>query len=100
MGVMDQLVFTFETELWLYSGKSAWHFVTLPEKVSAEIRFFRPEAKGFMPVPVKATIGGTVWKTSLFPDRKHNSHLLAVKADVRKREKLVAGDVVEVTLSI
>jgi hypothetical protein len=98
--VMDELVFTFEAELWIYSGKGAWHFVTLPESASVEIRFFRPHAKGFKPVAVKATIGNSTWKTSVFPDSKRKSHLLAVKAEVRKREKLVAGQVVEVRIEV
>ncbi len=38
------LTFTFKTQLWLYSGKGAWHFVTLLEAAAAEIKFFTPEA--------------------------------------------------------
>jgi hypothetical protein len=90
--------FTFKAKLWLYSGKGAWHFVTLPQEAAAEIKFFSPNAKGFMPIPVKATIGATTWKTSVFPDSKSGSYLLAVKAEVRKKEKLSADDEVEVRL--
>jgi hypothetical protein len=93
------LTHTFTAKLWLYNGKGAWHFVTLPQEVAAQIRFFTPNAKGFMPIPVKATIGATTWKTSVFPDSKSGSYLLAVKADVRKREKLAADDVTDVTLT-
>lgn len=97
---MRDLTYTFKAKLWLYSGKGAWHFVTLPEEAGAEIRFFTPEAKGFMPVPVKARIGETTWKTSVFPDKKSGSYLLAVKADVRQREKIAVGDDVDVMVML
>lgn len=92
------LTFTFKTRLWLYSGKGAWHFVTLPQEAAAEIKFFSPQAKGFMPIPVRAKIGDTTWKTSVFPDSKSGSYLLAVKAEVRKKERLAVGDEVVVRL--
>jgi hypothetical protein len=97
---MLNLCYTFTAELWLYSGKGAWHFVTLPADAAREIRFFSPQAKGFTPIKVKATIGETTWKTSVFPDSKSESFLLAVKADVRKRENIAAGDIVNVQVNI
>jgi Domain of unknown function (DUF1905) len=92
--------FTFTAQLWLYSGKGAWHFVTLPRDAADEIKFFNPTAKGFMPIKVSATLGETTWKTSIFPDSKSGSYLLAVKADVRKKENLSAGDTVHVSVSV
>jgi hypothetical protein len=96
---MDTLSFTFTAPLWLYHGKGAWHFVTLPKEAADEIRFFNPTARGFRPIAVTATIGKTKWKTSVFPDAKSGSYLLAVKADVRKAEKIAAGDMLEVTVT-
>ncbi len=97
---MDQPSYRFTATLWIYSGKGAWHFLTLPKDVAEGIRFFSGSAKGFMPVAVTATIGKTTWKTSVFPDSKSGSYLLAVKAEVRKTEKLAGGDecAVRVTL--
>lgn len=97
---MDRIEHSFKARLWLYQGKGAWHFVTLPKAAADEIRFFNPLAKGFMPVACMATIGRTTWKTSVFPDSKSGSYLLAVKADVRKAEKLRAGDTVKVTVAL
>jgi hypothetical protein len=98
--VSGPLQFEFSAELWVYSGKGAWHFVTLPAKAADEIKFFNAGAKGFMPVACVATIGATTWKTSLFPDSKSGSYLLAVKAEVRKAEKLAAGEKVKVRLEV
>jgi Domain of unknown function (DUF1905) len=92
--------FTFTAPLWLYAGKGAWHFVTLPKCAADEIKFFNSSAKGFMPIAVTAQINDTVWKTSIFPDSKSGSYLLAVKAAVRKTENLKAGDDVMLTLSV
>jgi hypothetical protein len=97
---MQPLTYHFSAALWLYSGKGAWHFITLPKEAGDEIRFFNGTAKGFMPIPVVATIGSTQWKTSIFPDSKSGSYLLAVKADVRKRERLVAGNECEVQIIV
>jgi Domain of unknown function (DUF1905) len=92
--------FTFTSPLWLYSGKGAWHFVTLPREAAEEIKFFNATAKGFMPIAVVASINSTIWKTSIFPDSKSGSYLLAIKAAVRKSENLNAGDDVIVTLKV
>lgn len=49
---------------------------------------------------VSARIGRTEWKTSLFADTKANAYLLPVKADVRKQERLAAGDLVAVEITV
>ncbi len=93
------LHFTFTAPLWLYSGKGAWHFITLPVLVAEEIRFFYPTVKGFTPIKVTAAIGHTSWKTAVFPDSKSGSYLIAIKASVRKMQHLKIGDAVEISIS-
>lgn len=97
---MEQLEFKFNAMIWVYSGKGAWHFVTLPIDAADGIRFFNGSPKGFTPIAVKATIGGTTWKTSVFPDKKSGSYLLAIKAAVRKAEGLVADQEILVHLLV
>ncbi|WP_343562511.1 DUF1905 domain-containing protein [Kiloniella sp. b19] len=89
---MMDLDFHFEAELWLYSGKASWYFVTVPNETSEQIRMFQPGRRGFGSVRVRVSIGETNWKTSLFPDRASGCFFLPVKADVRKKEKLGVGD--------
>ncbi|MCB1247564.1 MAG: DUF1905 domain-containing protein, partial [Acidimicrobiia bacterium] len=63
--------FTFSAALWLAEVEGAsWVFVTLPEDVSDEIEESVPSKGGFGSVRVEVTIGGSVWRTSLFPDTK------------------------------
>ena len=87
--------------LWIWSGESAsWHFITVPEAMASEIRaesFAR--RGGFGSVRVEATIGDVTWRTSVFP-QKNGGYILPVKADVRRRAEIGAGDEVELFLEI
>jgi len=88
--------------LWIWKGEAAgrWFFLTIPEEQSGE---FRAEAfgapRGFGSVRVEATIGNITWRTSVFP-LNSGGYLLPVKADVRKRAMLAAGDELTVELRI
>ena len=97
---MIDLNFTFTAELWRHSGAAAWYFLSLPKEISEQIKFFRSERVGFGTLRIKSTIGRTTWKTSLFPDKRSNSFLLPIKADVRKRESITHGDQVKVEISV
>jgi len=37
---MIEINFTFIGKCWLWQGKGAWHFITLPQDKSEEIKFF------------------------------------------------------------
>jgi Domain of unknown function (DUF1905) len=84
--------FPFTSQLWKYSGASAWHFVTLPQDVSTRIKFLQSGRRGFGSVRVFATVGASRFETSVFPDSKSGSYLLPVKAAIRKIEKIGHGD--------
>jgi hypothetical protein len=44
--------------------------------------------------------GGTSWKTSIFPDKKTGTYLLPLRASVRKREKIAAGDKIAFSVEV
>jgi hypothetical protein len=93
--------FKMRAKVWLYSGKAAWHFITLPKKQSAEIKAqFGMMKKGWGSLPVTVTIGNTSWKTSIFPDERRGAYLLPIKADVRKKENISAGETIEFLLEV
>lgn len=78
-----------------------WFFLTVEGQAAIEVRYASlGRTGGFGSVRVTACIGGTEWRTSLFPDRKSGGYLLPLKADVRRREGLEAGQDVTVTLSV
>ncbi|MGB6318827.1 MAG: DUF1905 domain-containing protein [Litorimonas sp.] len=92
---------SFTASLWRWKGDSAWHFITVPDETSAAIRSFAPEAKrGFGSARVSVTIGETVWRTSVFPDKQSGGYLLPVKKAVRSAEGLAAGDAATVRLEL
>lgn len=98
----DPQSYDITAEMWLYNGeKAAWHFITLPKDISQQIKFFAaPMKRGWGSVRVTATIGDSRWETSIFPDSKKDAYILPVKADIRKRESLKAGDSVSLSLII
>lgn len=97
----DDHTYTFKAKVWLYAGPTPWHFVTLPKKLGVEIQIFHAQLKkNFGSIGVKATIGKTSWKTSIFSDKKSGSFVLPLKADVRKKEKIAAGRTVKVVIAV
>ncbi len=86
--------YKFKSEVWLYpSDVASWHFVTVPKKESADIKKKKKGPKrGWGAVKVKVNIGKTSWTTSIFPDKKSDCYILPLKADVRKKEDVFAGD--------
>jgi hypothetical protein len=91
----------FRLNVWEYPGMAGWHFVTLPKKASAEIkRRFAVKRPGFGSIRVEATVGKTTWKTSIFPDSKAGAYILPIKAQVRKREGILKGKAIALSLFI
>lgn len=91
----------FRAQLWRYAGDSAWHFVTVPKDETEQLRRLSAGLRNaFGSVRVAATIGNTTWRTSVFFDSKAGAYLLPVKADVRRKEGIGAGDDVEVALEL
>lgn len=98
---MSDLSYQIDAPIWLYTGKTAWHFITIPEDISGHIKAFcEQKTPGFGSVRVKVTIGTTSWNTTLFPDSKTKCYGLPIKAGIRKKNKLFAGDAVTLRLDI
>lgn len=98
---MAKSVYKFRSEVWLYPGLAGWHFISVPKKASEEIRAkFGARAKAWGSLPVTATIGKTMWRTSIFSDKKSGVYLLPLKGAVRKKEGVRKGDKVALILTI
>jgi uncharacterized protein DUF1905 len=85
----------------LWNGANgSWHFIAVPEELSGEIRAHcLASMRGFKSARVAASIGGVTWRTSVFP-MKSGGYFLPVKADVRRKLGIAAGDDVTVTLDL
>lgn len=94
--------FSFKAKVRLWPGETAaWHFILVPKDISAPLREkYKGLHRGWNSIKVKATIGKTVWDTSIFYDTKSAQYLLPVKAAVRKQESLYDGDEVKTKILI
>ena len=93
--------FEFSAELWRYTGKAAWYFVTLPHDVADDIDEITADTRrGFGSVRVEVTVGSSTWNTSVFPDTKSESFVLPMKQAVRVAESLDVGAPVHVLLTL
>ena len=93
--------FSFTAKLWLYPGDASWYFITVPKKESEKVRAVAKKVKrGWGSVKVKAKVGKTPFDTSVFPDSASGTFLLPVKAAVRRKEALDAGDSAKVSLTL
>ena len=94
---------TVTSLLWIWKGSDAagrWFFITVPEEQSAEIKAHAfGTRRGFGSVKVEARIADVVWRTSVFP-LNSGGYLLPVKAEVRRKADIGAGDEVTVELDL
>lgn len=101
VGIKAMKKFTVSGKVWRYQGQAAWHFVYVPEKLSRQIKDSARNKKnaGFHFVRVKATIGKTAWTTALFPT-KDGPYLLAIKAEIRRKEGVDEGDAAKISCTL
>jgi hypothetical protein len=94
-------VIAVTTQLLLWPGEGGtWHFIAIPDELSDEIRAHAmASVRGFNSVKVEATIKEVTWCTSVFPI-KGGGYFLPVKAEVRRKACIAAGDEVTVRLNL
>jgi hypothetical protein len=89
----------FNGKIWFWRGPAPWHFVTVPEEQSRDLKAVSGVVTyGWGMIPVHARIGGTEWRTSLWP--KDGRYIVPIKASVQKAEKLGIGHEVTVRLEV
>jgi hypothetical protein len=93
--------YQFSSKLWRYPTPGGWHFISLPQKVSKEIRSaFKSEEEGWGRLKATARIGNSEWNAAIWFDTKMNTYLLPIKAEIRKKEALTIDKMVKVVVSI
>ena len=68
---------TFVAQLFKYPGPGGWHFAPIPDEYTP------PVTHAWGRTPVRATVDGHTWKTSVWRDTKTRRTLLAVPQRVR-----------------
>lgn len=83
-----------------YEGeRGTYHLVKITGEVAAEIaehafmeRMEFGRRRGFGSVKIAARIGGSLWKTSLFPQNQSSEWIMLVSKKIMRAEDLAAGD--------
>jgi hypothetical protein len=89
----------FAAYLWYWRGPSPYHFVTVSEDGSAQLRAIANDVTyGWGMIPVTVRIGATEFDTSLF--QKNGRFVVPIRDVVRKAEQLELGSDVQVELRI
>ncbi len=97
---MKQKKFKIKNKVFLWPGmQSAWHFVYVDGPVKDKI-LKNATTHHMGMIKVQATLGETVWETSLFPNKKENCYIMALKKSVRQAEGIFNGDAVEIQLEL
>lgn len=98
---MTNKSYAFHSKVWMYPGKAAWHFITIPQEISQDLKLkYGNLSRGWGSIPVNVTLINNSWNTSIFPDKKSSSYLLPIKKSIRLSEDIVDGDMIAVELGI
>lgn len=90
---------TFEGDIFHWRGPAPYLFVAVPDAPSQDLKTISGLVTyGWGVIPVRARIGDTAWKTSLFP--KGGRYLVPIRVSVQKAQNLNAGDRVTIELEI
>ncbi len=96
-----KIKYEFSSKIWQYSSPNGWHFASLPTEIAKEIREnLKWQEEGWGRLKATAKIGNSKWKTAIWFDTKMNTYLLPLKAEIRKKENLVADKVIKTIIWI
>lgn len=96
-----KLQYSFKGKLWQYPGSGGWYFISLPTKLSKEIRAaLKSEEEGWGRLKATAKIGKIQWDTAIWFDTKQNSYLLPIKKEIRLKEQFYIDESRKVTIFI
>jgi hypothetical protein len=98
-------VFTFTAPVRVRNnGKTpaSRHFVTVPADIAQQIQEVTADLprKGRWSVKIQARIGFITRETSIFLDKKLDSYLLPIKADIRKQLQISEWDQLSIEIVV
>jgi hypothetical protein len=94
-----KIKYEFTAQVWQYAGPAAWYFVSLPEEMASEIREnFQWQEEGWGRLKATAKIAKSQWESAIWFDKKQKTYLLPLKAEIRRKENIVADSAVGVTI--
>lgn len=91
--------FEFSGPIWYWRGPSPYHFLSVPEAQSKELKeIVHLVTYGWGMIPVQAQIGNTSFTTSMF--HKNGLYVLPIKDKVRQAEGIEEGDQVTARIEL
>jgi hypothetical protein len=97
----SSLMYMINGIVWKCPRQSGWYFITVPKDISAEIRTHSQwQEEGWGRLHIQSTIHHTQWETAIWFDTKHDSYLLPIKADIRKKHDIKEGDELDITITL
>ena len=101
---MERVQYAFSARVYQYASSKemcGWTFVSIPQELSAEIRKnFKSLEEGWGRMKATAKLGNSEWQTAIWFDTKQNTYLLPLKAKIRKQEKVVLDETVQMMIWI
>ena len=85
----------FTAKIERFECANGWHYVTVPEKLVAPLKL-QNYANHFGYIAITAKVGTSCWDTSIMP-MGDKTDFIALSAKIRKKEKVVLGDEIEVS---
>ena len=96
-----KIKYEFSAKTWQHSSPGGWYFVSLPAKIASEIREnLKWQEEGWGRLKATAKIGNSEWETAIWFDTRHNTYLLPLKAEIRKKEKIELNKVIKTSIWI
>jgi hypothetical protein len=93
--------YEFSGKVWRHPAPGGWFFVSLPGELAAEIRGHSQwREEGWGRIRATAKIGATQWETAVWYDTAHQTYLLPIKAEVRKKECIEQDACVQVLVYV
>lgn len=91
--------YSFTAAPWMHKGPGGWHFVSLPQAMSAEIRkTFKSEEEGWGRLKVTAQLGKSEWVTAVWFDTKMNTYVLPLKKEIREKEQVSSMELIDLAV--
>ena len=96
-----KITYKFTAPVWKHYATGGWYFVSLPTEFSEEIRKnMKWQEEGWGRMKTTAKIRETLWDTAIWYDTKLNTYILPLKSDIRKKEKIEIGNILDVEITL
>ncbi len=94
-----KIKYGYSTKIWKHNAPGGWYFVSLPKKLSKEIRQnLKWQEEGWGRMKAFAQIGESKWETAIWFDTKKGAYILPIKAEIRKKANLKIDQNIEMNI--